>query len=704
MKIGRKLIIVVLAVMTVFTSLVLLQRYLEIERMRTIFNERKQTNIANFSQIVEMVNKKLETYVIESTYWDEMVKAVECKDIHWFEASIGQTVLAANHYNGVWIFNSDKQAVFSTGVEEKGFCSVFPVPAEMFDCLLDGKTFCHFFIQTQKGFMEINGAKIYPGSDPARQTTPRGYFFAGKLWDTSYMATITRMTSLNINIHPYDEQFLNDESNFREGKVFFSYVFHDWNKKPLAIVQAWSEFAQLKAVNKAFVSDVYLFVFFAITLLAMILFFVIKWINHPLTLISKALTEDNPEFICKLQNEKTELGNVARLINKFFEQQRALNENETKYKMVFETANDSIFLMQNDKFIDCNQKTLELYGCTREQILNSKPYVFSPAKQPDGSDSTEKALEHINAAIAGKPQRFEWVHSRYDKSLFDAEVSLNAFMAGGETYIQAIVRDISEQKKAEAELKYLNSNLENANQELRNFVYVASHDLREPLRKVTAFGGMLQKSLKNKLSEEDAENLGFMIEGAHRMNKMIEGLLAYSRVSTKAQLPQDIDLNEVICQLQEFELSVAIEEKQALISIPNILPHIHADASQVRQLMQHLLANALKFNKADAVPQVFITSKPAANGMVRIEITDNGTGIKPEYLQAIFTMFKRLHTAKDYDGTGIGLAVCRKIVERMGGKIGVESIPDVGSTFWFTAPAAVNCGTERIAADKADNI
>jgi sensor domain CHASE-containing protein len=184
MKIGRKLIIVVLAVMTVFTSLVLLQRYLEIERMRTIFNERKQTNIANFSQIVEMVNKKLETYVIESTYWDEMVKAVECKDIHWFEASIGQTVLAANHYNGVWIFNSDKQAVFSTGVEEKGFCSVFPVPAEMFDCLLDGKTFCHFFIQTQKGFMEINGAKYIPQRPRSTNNAAR-LLLAGKLWDTS---------------------------------------------------------------------------------------------------------------------------------------------------------------------------------------------------------------------------------------------------------------------------------------------------------------------------------------------------------------------------------------------------------------------------------------------------------------------------------------------------------------------------------------
>lgn len=704
MKIGQKLILVVLAVMIVFTSLVLLQRYLEIRRMRTIFNERKQNTISNFAQIVEMVNKKLETYVIESTYWDEMVSAVENKDTNWFQASIGQTVLAANHYNGVWIFDKDRQNVFSVGTCEKGFISEFPVSPAMFDQLLDGKTVCHFFIRTPKGYMEINGAKIYPGSDPARQTAPHGYFFAGKLWDTQYITNIIKMTSVNLCIYPYEKQFLKDESSFREGRISFLHIFRDCNGKPLAIVKAWSEFAQLKAINKAFISDMYMFVFFAITLLGIILFFIINWIHRPLKLISQALTADDAVFIRRLQKEKTEFGKVAGLINKFFEQRRILNENETKYKMIFDKANDAILLMQDDKFLDCNEKTLELYGCTRQQILNSKPYVFSPPKQPDGRDSTQKALEYIKAAVAGQPQQFEWVHWRYDKSLFDAEVSLNAFKIGSETYIQAIVRDISQRKKAEAELKRLNSNLEDANQELRNFVYVASHDLREPLRKITAFGGMLQKSLKNKLSTEDAENLGFMVEGAHRMNKMIEGLLAYSRVSTKVQLAQNIDLNEVIHQLQEFELSVAIEEKQAIISVPNILPHIYADAAQVRQLMQHLLANGLKFAKPGAVPQIFITSKPAANGMVQIEITDNGIGIKPEYLQSIFTMFKRLHQAKDYDGTGIGLAVCRKIVERMGGKIGAESISGVGSTFWFTAPAAVNCSVEAAAAGKAYNI
>jgi PAS domain S-box-containing protein len=703
MKIGQKLITVVLTVMIIFTSVVLLQRYLEIKRMRMIFNERKQINASNFTQIVEMVNKKLETYVTESTYWDEMVKAVESKDSGWFQSSVEQIVLTANNYNSVWIFDNDKQPVFSSGIKEKGFVSELPVPTEIFDNLLDRKTVCHFFIKTPKGFMEINGAKIYPGSDPGRQTMPRGYFFAGKLWDTSYITNIAKMTSLNISIYPYDEKLLEDESNFQEGKIFITHAFYGWDKKPLAIVKAWSEFTQLKAINKAFTQDMYLLLGFAMTLLAIILYVIVKWINRPLKLISETLAKDDTTFINKLQNEKTEFGDVASLISKFFQQRKVLHENEKKYRMIFDTANDSILLMQKDKFIDCNEKTLELYGCTREQILNSKPYIFSPSRQPDGRDSTEKALEHIMAAIAGQAQRFEWVHCRYDKTLFDAEVSLNAFTTGGQNYIQAIVRDVSERKKAEAEMKRLNHNLEEANQELRNFVYVASHDLREPLRKVTAFGGMLQKSLKNKLSEEDSENLGFMVEGAHRMNKMIEGLLTYSRVSTKAHLSQEIDINEIVSQLREFELSVMIEEKQAVVCVPNPLPHVYIDTTQMRQLMQNLLANGLKFHKADSVPQVFITSKPAANGMVRIEITDNGIGIKPEYLQSIFTMFKRLHTPKDYEGTGIGLAVCKKIVERFGGQIGVESIPGVGSTFWFTVPSAVTSAASKCAASKADN-
>jgi len=226
------------------------------------------------------------------------------------------------------------------------------------------------------------------------------------------------------------------------------------------------------------------------------------------------------------------------------------------------------------------------------------------------------------------------------------------------------------------------------NDELKNFVYIASHDLREPLRKISAFGNMVQKSLAGKITGDDAENIGFMIDGANRMTQMIEGLLAYSRVSAKAQSAEMVNLNDIVKQLRELELSVLLEEKHTTIDIPQPLPEVDVDPVQIRQLMQNLIANGMKYQAKGNVPQITLTSKPAVDGMVRIEITDNGIGIKPEFQQAIFIMFKRLHSKNEYEGTGIGLAVCKKIVERHGGQIGVESEPGKGSTFWFTVPAA----------------
>jgi len=263
------------------------------------------------------------------------------------------------------------------------------------------------------------------------------------------------------------------------------------------------------------------------------------------------------------------------------------------------------------------------------------------------------------------------------------------------TSIDNLNREVMERKKAEEEMQRLNAELESsmakleeANQEMKNFVYIASHDLREPLRKITSFGSILEKSLKDKLSGEDTENLTFMIDGATRMNKMIEGLLVYARVSSKTQPPQMVDLNEIITQLQQLELSVVLQEKNAIIEIPKPLPTIEADSVQIRQLLQNLIANGIKYQPKDRIPKITITSKPDANGIVRVEITDNGIGIKAEYLSSIFVMFKRLNITNMELGTGIGLSVCKKIVERHGGKIGVESHPDVGSTFWFTVQIA----------------
>ena len=236
------------------------------------------------------------------------------------------------------------------------------------------------------------------------------------------------------------------------------------------------------------------------------------------------------------------------------------------------------------------------------------------------------------------------------------------------------------------ELMLLTTRLEDANSDLKDFVYIASHDLREPLRKITSFGSILKESLENKLDPDNRENLRYMIDGADRMTKMIEGLLTYSRVSSKESPLEEVDLNEVVEQLRQIELSKMIEETGAEIETPKRLPKIIANTAQIRQLLQNLVANGIKYHSKDVNPRITIRAKEEDSGEIRIEVQDNGIGIEEKYFEDIFKMFRRLHSRREYEGTGIGLSICKKIVEKHNGKIGVISKASQGSTFWFSLP------------------
>ena len=165
---------------------------------------------------------------------------------------------------------------------------------------------------------------------------------------------------------------------------------------------------------------------------------------------------------------------------------------------------------------------------------------------------------------------------------------------------------------------------------------------------------------------------------------MINGLLTYSRVTTKAKSFQQVNLNNVIEDLKNLELAALLDETKGTIHVPETLPPVHGDSSQIHQLLQNLVANGLKFHREGVLPEITIRARRIENNMVRVEVQDNGIGIAKEYYEQVFTMFKRLHSRTHYEGTGIGLAACKKIVQRHGGEIGVESIPGEGSIFWFT--------------------
>jgi signal transduction histidine kinase len=266
----------------------------------------------------------------------------------------------------------------------------------------------------------------------------------------------------------------------------------------------------------------------------------------------------------------------------------------------------------------------------------------------------------------------------------------------------ALTTEVQSRKEAQMRLVDMNKDmaravekLEQSNQQLQEFAYVASHDLREPLRKISSFGRLLQDSLQEKLSDDDKENFDFMIDGAQRMQQMIEALLTYSRVTTHGAEFRAVDLNLILEQLRTLELAAKLEDVPgSTIDAPEPLPIVFGDPIQMRQLLQNLIANGMKYQAKGAVPKITVRAVKAEENLMKIEIEDNGIGIKEEYYNTVFTMFRRLHSRSEYEGTGIGLAVCKRIVERHNGKIGLTSVVGKGTTFWFTIPCSEVPATE----------
>ncbi len=244
--------------------------------------------------------------------------------------------------------------------------------------------------------------------------------------------------------------------------------------------------------------------------------------------------------------------------------------------------------------------------------------------------------------------------------------------------------DITARKEAEVALREAHEELKRSNSELEQFAYVASHDLQEPLRMVSSYTQLLVRRYGERLEGDAKEFMNYIVDGAARMKQLIEDLLAYSRVGTRTREFHDVEV-EAAVRRAVVNLHAAIEESGAAVTW-DALPAVHADELQLAQLFQNLIGNALKFRSA-SVPRINIASKEV-DGECEFAVKDNGIGIEAQYFERIFMVFQRLHNKAEYPGTGIGLAICKKVVERHGGRIWVESQPGVGSTFFFTLPRA----------------
>lgn len=279
---------------------------------------------------------------------------------------------------------------------------------------------------------------------------------------------------------------------------------------------------------------------------------------------------------------------------------------------------------------------------------------------------------------------------QFEEYLSNRNIWLEISASPSDKDLTVFFRNITERHEAEARLNEINHTLAMkaralvaSNTELERFAYVASHDLQEPLRMVTSFLQRLEKKCAGQIDEEARQYIQFAVEGANRMRQLILDLLDYSRAGLAAAEQEAIQMQEVMNQVL-LVLQEPVQLKQAVITV-NPLPTVYGTRTAIIQLMLNLVGNALKYQKPLTPPEITVSAERFFNEWLFC-VTDNGIGIDPAYQEKIFQVFQRLHTGPEYDGTGIGLSICKKIIERHGGKIWVESTPDNGSRFYFTLP------------------
>ncbi len=330
------------------------------------------------------------------------------------------------------------------------------------------------------------------------------------------------------------------------------------------------------------------------------------------------------------------------------------------------------------KINDVNYSTESITGHTRDELIGTdfSDYFTEPEKAREVYQQVFQDEKVFNYALEIKHRKGYVTPVLYNASVYrdESEEVIGVFAAA---------RDITERKQAEEKLKEIIEELERSNYELQQFAYITSHDLQEPLRTIASYTQLIERRYRNKLDDDADEFIDFIVEAAVRMKNMIQGLLYYSRVGTKGGELKSTNTEELL-GIVLYNLNAAIKENNVTVTHDK-LPVVVADESQLIQLFQNLISNAIKFKKDDECPIIHISAYKGKNEYI-FSVADNGIGIEPQYFNRIFEVFKRLHTSVEYEGTGIGLSISKRIIERHGGKMWVESESGNGSTFYFTIP------------------
>ncbi|HEX5338900.1 MAG TPA: ATP-binding protein, partial [Gallionella sp.] len=372
---------------------------------------------------------------------------------------------------------------------------------------------------------------------------------------------------------------------------------------------------------------------------------------------------------------KTVIGifGISRDITEYKRAEIALRESEQRFRNMFHKHSSIMLLVEPDSgtIVDANAAAAAFYGYTERALRGMKIDEINMLSEDEVRLERQLALDEMR-------NYFVFRHRLANGEVRTVEVYSSPIDDSGRVLLFSIVYDITERKRAEEALHRSNADLE-------RFAYSVSHDMRQPLRAVSGHLQLLQRSLKDKLDEDDRENMDFAMEGAHRMDSMIVSLLDYSRVGRKTEAKQFIESHAALDEALGF-LAPLIEENGMEVKLGGVWPQVFASRDELTRLFQNLIGNAIKFREADQPPLVEIDSSVDGDTW-RVRVRDHGVGIDPQQIDRLFQFFSRLQSRARFDGTGMGLALCRRIVEHHNGRIWAESQGEgQGSTFIFEMP------------------
>jgi PAS domain S-box-containing protein len=358
---------------------------------------------------------------------------------------------------------------------------------------------------------------------------------------------------------------------------------------------------------------------------------------------------------------------------------REIKQSKELFRILFYRSPIGTYIIQNGHFRLVNRQLAYILGYEEDELIGRPSLSFVLAEDRDAV--RENAVRMLKGEcslgyefrVVNKQAKIKWV----------METVVPIYYRRKRATLGCLI-DVTERKQMEERLKQITAELQYSNTELEQFAYVISHDLQEPLRMVSSYTQLLAKRYSDKLDNDADEFIAYAVDGTKRMQSLLHDLLEYSRVGTRGKPFSLVNCQHIIEQAIA-NLKIAIEECGASVSY-DVLPTIMGDEGQLVRLFQNLIGNAIKFRREEA-PQVHISAK-RMNNIVTFSVKDNGIGIDPQHSQSIFEILRRLHTIEEYPGTGMGLAICKKIVERHGGHISVQSQPGQGSTFYFSVNTA----------------